>query len=310
VNPSRWHAISRIFHAANACEPAARDAFVIDACQGDRALQIEVQRLLAADRDAVSSIPGATVSAAFQLPHGRTLGSYRIEGFIGAGGMGHVYRGRDTRLDRVVAIKILPNHLRESLEFQQRFEREARAISQLTHPNICTLYDIGRDDGIDFLVMEHVEGETIAARLSGGPVAIEDALEIGIQTAAALEHAHRRNVVHRDLKPSNVMLTSTGVKLLDFGLAKLSLADAAAGTTSSDQGPNTTSGVLLGTLPYMSPEQIEGKAADARSDIWALGCLLYELIAGQPAFASDSSLIAAIVAHEPIPLATLSPGAH
>jgi eukaryotic-like serine/threonine-protein kinase len=251
------------------------------------------------------------------LAAGSKLGPYEIQSPIGAGGMGEVYRARDTRLDRTVAIKILPQHLTAKPNVKQRFEREARAISSLQHPNICTLYDVGHQDGIDFLVMEYLEGETLADRLAKGPLASEQVLKIGVEICEGLEKAHRTGVVHRDLKPGNIMLTKTGTKLLDFGLAKpLEVAPAASLTampTSSKAmeavKPVTAEGTIVGTFQYMSPEQLEGKEADERSDIFALGAVLYEMATGRRAFEgkSQTSVIAAILEREPPPISSLQP---
>jgi eukaryotic-like serine/threonine-protein kinase len=225
--------------------------------------------------------------------------------------MGHVHRARDVRLNRIVAIKVLSENLSSDPQLRERFNREARAISSLSHPNICTLYDVGKEQGVDFLVMEFLEGHTVADRLTKGPLPIGEALEIASQVAEALEEAHRAGVTHRDLKPANVMLTKMGAKLLDFGLAR-TLAAALPRNESAQQTarPDLTSqGTILGTLPYMSPEQIEGADTDARCDIWALGCLLYEMVTGRPAFAggSQASLIASIMSREPEPVATFQP---
>jgi len=251
------------------------------------------------------------------LVSGTKLGPYEITGAIGAGGMGEVYRARDTRLGRDVAIKILPQHLVAKSNVKQRFEREARAISSLQHPNICTLYDVGHQDGTDFLVMEYLEGETLADRLAKGPLAPEQVLKIGIEICEGLEKAHRTGVVHRDLKPGNIMLTKTGTKLLDFGLAKpLEVAPVTSMTalpTSSKAmeaaKPVTAEGTIVGTFQYMSPEQLEGKEADERSDIFALGAVLYEMATGRRAFEgkSQTSVIAAILEREPPPISSLQP---
>src|SRR3954465_13807257 len=195
--------------------------------------------------------------------------------------MGEVYRARDTRLDRTVAIKILTDALAGEPQFRERFDREARAISQLTHPHICVLYDVGDQDGIDFLVMEYLEGETLEHRLAKGALPLEQALHYAIQIADALDKAHRAGIVHRDLKPGNIMLTKSGAKLLDFGLAKVTpTVVAASGLSMAPTGltPATMRGTILGTLQYMSPEQLEGKEADARSDIFAFGAIVYEMV--------------------------------
>jgi Tol biopolymer transport system component len=230
--------------------------------------------------------------------------------------MGEVYRARDTRLDRTVAVKVLPGHLSASEEVRQRFEREAKTISQLSHPHICALYDVGNQDGVEYLVMEFLEGETLADRLVRGPLPLEQTLRYGIEIAGALDKAHRQGIVHRDLKPGNVMLTKSGVKLLDFGLAKgLVPAASPSGMTSlptiAGTTPLTQEGTILGTFQYMAPEQLEGREADARSDIFAFGAVLYEMATGKKAFsgASQASLIGAILHLEPQPISTVQPAA-
>ena len=241
----------------------------------------------------------------------KTLSHYKVIEKIGQGGMGEVYLAEDSRLDRKVALKILPQHLSERAELRVRFEREARAVSSLNHPRICTLHDIGEQDGIHFLVMEHVEGETLAARLERGALSLEQTLECAIQIADALDKAHRQGVVHRDLKPGNIMLTKSGAKLLDFGLAKLQAADAPSDLSSLPTKPAdlTVEGTILGTLRYMAPEQLEGKEADSRTDIFAFGAVLYEMLTGKRAFTgkSQASLIGAIMNSEPLAISTLQP---
>src|SRR5882724_3041184 len=243
------------------------------------------------------------------LSAGTRLGPYEILASIGTGGMGEVYRARDTRLDRTVAIKVLPEHLSGNPQLRERFDREAKAISSLSHPHICPLYDVGHQDGIDYLVMEHLEGETLASRLKKGPLPPERALEYAIQIADALDTAHRHGVVHRDLKPDNIMLTKTGANLLDFGLAKMRTAEAGAGMTEmpTQTTPLTGEGTILGTLQYMAPEQLEGAEADARTDIFALGAVIYEMATGRKAFEgkSQASLISAILEREPPPISTI-----
>jgi eukaryotic-like serine/threonine-protein kinase len=250
------------------------------------------------------------------LTAGTRLGPYEIQSPLGAGGMGEVYRARDTRLDRSVAVKILPSHLSEDPEAKQRFDREARTISSLNHPNICTLHDVGHQDGIDYLVMEYLEGQTLADRLSKGPLPIEQVLKYGIDICEGLERAHRSGVVHRDLKPGNIMLTKTGAKLMDFGLAKESMASASlasglSGTLATPQGshPLTAQGTVVGTFQYMSPEQVEGKEADGRSDIFALGAVLYEMVTGKRAFEGKTaaSAMAAVLEREPEPISSVQP---
>jgi len=246
------------------------------------------------------------------LSAGTKLGPYEIQAPLGAGGMGEVYRARDTRLERTVAVKVLPDHLSCDPASKQRFEREARAISSLNHPNICALYDIGTQDGIDFLVMECLEGQTLADRLQRGALPIEQVLKIGIEIADALDKAHRQGIVHRDLKPSNIMLTKSGAKLMDFGLAKPAqgafIAKASAGTPTLSNRL-TVEGTIVGTFQYMAPEQLEGKEADARSDIFAFGALLCEMATGRAAFTgkSKASLIASILSSQPPAVSTLEP---
>ncbi len=229
-------------------------------------------------------------SATMGLSSGTKLGPYEIGAPLGAGGMGEVYRARDTRLDRSVAIKILPAHLADKADASERFEREARTISSLNHPNICQLHDVGKQDGVRYLVMELLEGETLAERLRRGPLPMEQVLRYGAEIATGLQAAHRCGVVHRDLKPGNIMLTKSGAKLMDFGLAKgmtppkpLS-AELTATLTSSHPTPLTQQGTIVGTFQYMAPEQVEGKEADARSDIFSLGAVLYEMVCGKRAF--------------------------
>ena len=244
------------------------------------------------------------------LVPGTRLGPYEVMSPIGAGGMGEVYRARDMRLERIVAIKVLPDHLSCNPDSKQRFEREARAISSLNHPNICALYDIGDQDGVDFLVMEYLEGQTLAERLQKGALPVEQVLKIGIEIADSLDKAHRKGIVHRDLKPGNIMLTKSGAKLMDFGLAKPTkaalIASAGVGTPTLSN-PLTVAGTIVGTFQYMSPEQLEGKDADPRSDIFGLGDVLYEMATGQPAFQgkTPASIVAAILGSEPTPIKTL-----
>ncbi len=251
------------------------------------------------------------------LSSGSKLGPYEIQSAIGAGGMGEVYRARDTRLERVVAVKILPEHLSYSAELKTRFEREARAVSSLNHPHICHLYDVGSQDGTSFLVMEYLEGESLADRLRKGPLPLKQALAFGIQIAEALTAAHRAGILHRDLKPGNIMLTSTGAKLLDFGLAKTSPALSGSAAAISSMTPSTPTvtiaelssksrdltqrGTIVGTYQYLAPEILQGAEADARSDVFSLGCVLYEMVTGRKAFEGKSqlSVMTAILEKDP-----------
>ena len=228
--------------------------------------------------------------------------------------MGEVYRARDTRLDRTVAVKILPSHLSENPQAKQRFDREARAISSLNHPNICTLYDVGHQGGVDYLVMEFLEGETLADRLRKGSLTAEQLLKWGIEICEGLEKAHKTGVIHRDLKPGNIMVTKTGAKLMDFGLAKATPVQGPLASSVTLSGPSpgqplTAQGVVLGTFQYMSPEQMEGKEADERSDIFELGAVLYEMATGKRAFEgkTTASVIAAVLERNPPPVSTVQP---
>jgi Tol biopolymer transport system component/predicted Ser/Thr protein kinase len=255
------------------------------------------------------------------LAAGIKLGPYEIIAPLGAGGMGEVYRARDTRLERTVAIKVLPSHLSDNPDLKQRFEREAKTISQLNHPNICTLYDVGHEDGTDYLVMEFLEGESLAERLKRGPLPLKELIGTGCDIADALDRAHRAGIVHRDLKPGNIVLTKSGAKLLDFGLAKPAVMGASAGsgpapllsaamtmTSSSPQySPLTRHGTLVGTVQYMSPEQIQGSEADARSDIFAFGTVLYEMATGKRPFDGKSQIkvASAILEDEPQPVSAV-----
>ena len=244
------------------------------------------------------------------LRAGTHLGPYEILSLIGAGGQGEVYKASDTRLNRTVAIKVLAAHFAENPEMKQRFEREARTIAGLNHPHICTLYDVGNHEGAAFLVMEYLEGETLAQRLQRGPIPLEETFTLAIQIADALDTAHRAGVVHRDLKPANVMLVRNGAKLLDFGLAKLT---ALSQFTSLSEMPTradlTADGTILGTFQYMAPEQLESKDVDARTDLFAFGAVLYEMITGRKAFEgkSQASLIGAIMTATPEPVSKLQP---
>jgi tRNA A-37 threonylcarbamoyl transferase component Bud32 len=253
------------------------------------------------------------------LTPGTRLGPYEIVAPLGAGGMGEVFRATDTRLGREVAIKVLPQHLSDNPEVRARFEREAKTVSSLNHPHICTLHDVGREGDTDYLVMELVDGETLAQRLEKGALPPAEALKLGGQIADALDRAHRAGVVHRDLKPGNVMLTKSGAKLMDFGLARATgMAGPASGSgvtiatltqSPTVASPLTAEGTIVGTFQYMAPEQLEGSEADARSDLWALGCVLYEMATGKRAFEgkSQASLISSIMGSQPASITQLAP---
>ena len=259
------------------------------------------------------------------LASGTRLGPYEIQSPVGAGGMGEVYRARDTRLDRTVAVKILSSSLASTPDLKARFEREARAVAQLQHPNICVLHDVGHDSGTDFLVMEFLEGETLASRLKSGALPLPQVLKIATEIADALDRAHRAGIIHRDLKPGNIMLTKSGAKLLDFGLAKPASLGAAAASGSApllsaamtatspspQHSPLTQQGALVGTVQYMSPEQLQGLEADARSDCFAFGAVLFEMVTGRRPFEGKSQIkvASAILEDDPAPVRQLQPSA-
>src|SRR5579862_2387293 len=257
------------------------------------------------------------------LTPGTKLGPYEIQSPLGAGGMGEVYRAKDIRLDRTVAIKILPAHLSDDPALKQRMEREAKAISALQHSNICTLYDVGSQDGTDFLVMEYLEGQTLADRLAKGALPLDQVLKIGTEIAQALEKAHQQGIIHRDLKTANIMLTKAGAKLMDFGLAKpeVTISSQAVGSftpstptmnlasLTSAASPLTQKGSIVGTFQYMAPELLQGAEADARSDLFSFGCVLYEMITGRRAFEGKSqlSVFTSILEKDPEPIAASQP---
>lgn len=327
-----WVRVKQVFQAAIEADPGARQDLARELCGGDGQLLAEVESLLdshaaagsfaerpaeemlAALTDAERDVPAMPLR---RLSTAERIGPYEILAPIASGGMGDVYEARDTRLDRIVAIKVLRSGT--TTMARDRFEREARAVGQLSHPHICALYDVGHHAGLDFLVMEHLEGETLASRLSRGPLSWEHALEVGIELASALDCAHRAGFVHRDLKPGNVFLVrrpgASGrplVKLLDFGLAKPTsdLGARAARSVAASNEPLTRPGAFVGTVGYMAPEQLEGRPVDARTDVFALGAVIYEAIAGRRAFddSSDARVIAAVLEHEPPPLSAVHPG--
>src|SRR5215469_108805 len=246
------------------------------------------------------------------LAAGSKLGPYEIKALLGAGGMGEVYRACDTRLERTVAIKIVPAQFSSDPVRKQRFEREAKTISSLNHPHICVLYDVGNQDGVEYLVMECIEGETLSKRLEKGPLTLDQVLKYGAQISGALDKAHQNGVMHRDLKPGNIMLTATGAKLLDFGLARPTATSATLATMTemaTAQSQMTQEGTIVGTFQYMSPEQVEGKELDGRSDIFSLGAVLYEMLTGKKAFEGKSqfSVLSAILEKEPQAISSMKP---
>lgn len=322
MKPERYKQIEELYHAALGHKPEERAAFLEQSCGEDEGLRGEVESLLGYDKQAEQFIetPPDDVAAAMLAAEqkesmvGRTLGRYRVVSVLGSGGMGEVYRATDIRLDRTVAVKVLPQHLASNPERRQRFEREARAVSSLSHPHICALYDVGHQDGIDYLVMEYIEGESLADRLAKAPLPVDQALRYAIQVADALDKAHRAGISHRDLKPANLMLTKSGAKLLDFGLAKLRSRETEAvlrgqSNLRTEQISLTADGTIAGTLQYMAPEQLEAGPLDARTDIFSFGAVLYEMITGKRAFdgKSQASLIGAILHAEPPPVSTIQP---
>jgi len=293
MDSDRWREVSRVYHAARTAGDPAR--FLDEACAGDEQLRAEVESLLAHDVEsgAVLAAPGRVAGAMLGGMAPRTMpeqiGSYRILGFIGAGGMGEVYRARDVKLDRDVAIKILPRDVADDPERRSRLLREARAVAALNHPNICTIYEVSESEGSVYLAMEMIDGRPLSARLADGPLAPDDIIRYGCELADALAHAHDRGVIHRDLKSANVMVTAEGrIKVLDFGLARRMAAADLADVTTRAQPSLTQPGAILGTLAYMAPEQLRAQPADARSDIWALGVVLYELAAGRCPFGGQT----------------------
>ena len=323
--PKDWPRVDDVFEGARALPADRRPAYLAERCGSDEALRQEVESLLAWDDARAESFLEAPVlvrvddAIVMKNLEGQHIGPYQLASKIGAGGMGEVYKARDTRLERTVAIKVLTAHLADDPHARERFQREARAVAALDHPHICTLHDVGSQDpsigsgqAMDFLVMEYLDGETLAERLAKGPLALDHSLRYAIQIAGALDKAHRQGITHRDLKPGNVMLTTVGTKLLDFGLAKL--RPAVGGVVGMSPAPNvgpslTGRGAILGMLQYMAPEQLEGKPADARTDIFAFGALLYEMLTGRRAFegTSQASLISAILSSDPPPIAVLQP---
>lgn len=336
MSSDRWERIQELYHAALELEPTQRSAFLEEACSNDEALCREVEALLvehgkasgfletpaldlAAQEKEFSGSPvsASTAQAVTETPSrslaGRTLGAYQILSLLGTGGMGEVYKARDIKLNRSVAIKVLPPDKTSDSERKHRFVQEARAASALNHPNIITIHDIEREDAIDFIVMEYVAGKTLDRLIPRRGLKLNEVLKYSIQIADGLAKAHSAGIIHRDLKPGNVMVTDGGlVKVLDFGLAKLTERQKATEENSSGTGTRevTEPGSVMGTVSYMSPEQAEGKGVDARSDIFSFGSLLYEMVTGQCAFHKDStaSTLAAILNHEPTPIGKLAPG--
>ncbi len=314
MTAERWKQMESLFQSALERDPLEQDAYLNRACSGDVELRREIDQLLAAHNESSFLRQGAASSAlraveqCGELRPGEQLGPYIVEAHLASGGMGMVYRARDTRLHRTVAIKILRIGS-AGVEMRARLKREAQSIAKLQHPNICALFDVGEQGGREYLVMEHLVGETLAERLRAGPFRLDLALEYAIQIADALDQAHRRNIIHRDLKPGNVMVTKTGAKLLDFGLASWykssgpTLLDKTMDATDvTASAPLTVPGTLAGTLPYMAPEQVRGETVDARTDIFAFGLVLYEMLAGRRAFNQpDRIALSNAILHESPP---------
>ncbi len=318
LNPDEWRRVRSVFERAVDLPAGERMQFVAVACLGDEAFHGRVAALVAAYERADDFLETGCVATIAGWPDedltGAQFGPYRLESRVGGGGMGEVYRARDTRLGRTVAIKVLLSHIASDEPARERFEREARVVAGLNHPHICTLHDIGVSRGptaqrlVPYLVMEFLNGETLADRLAKGALPHQEVLDYAIQIASALDAAHRAGIVHRDLKPRNIMLTATGAKLLDFGLAKASAASALEATLAPGSDL-TTPGTIVGTVHYMAPEQLEGLPTDARTDLFAFGCVLYEMVSGTKAFEgrTGASLMTAIMAQEPTPLRELVP---
>ncbi len=318
TNPEKWERIGALFQRALELPQDERAAFLREQCGDDESVRAEVASLVEAHAEAEGFLDRPVPRAPGDVPRlasGSRLGVFEILERLGAGGMGEVYRARDTRLDRLVAVKVLSADLAGDPRGRERFEREAHIISKLTHPHICTLYDVGSASvqGVEvpFLVMELLEGETLATRLARGPLPLAQALRYAIEIAEALAAAHARGIVHRDLKPANIMLTKAGVELLDFGLARLRepIVTDRGSIGAAGRDALTSAGLILGTLPYMAPEQVRGEDVDTRTDLFAFGAVLYEMLTGARAFAADSQagLIAVILEHDPPPLSTRQP---
>ena len=321
MDAERWAQIKTIFSAAAARPADERPAFIRSQCNGDESLAAEVESLLAAHDRAGSFIEAFPVDetavalageAASRQPAlvGRTVGHYEVLSALGAGGMGEVYLAEDTRLSRKVAIKFLPEGLAVNEQARRRFLREARAAATLDHPNICAIYEVGEVDGHTFIVMQHIEGETLADKIRRQPPELSEALAIAVQVADALAEAHLRRVIHRDIKPQNVMITARGqVKVLDFGLAKVIPEGLSVEAEAETESALSEPGLILGTVPYMSPEQVRGEVLDARTDVFSFGALLYEMVSGRQPFKAESTAttISAILSKEPAPLARFSP---
>ncbi|MEO7660532.1 MAG: serine/threonine-protein kinase, partial [Pyrinomonadaceae bacterium] len=318
MTPERWHQIDAIFQAVIDLDPTARSALLSASCAGDDELRSEVESLISCDDQGLSFIdePAVQVAASLlatdepELAKGQSIGHYEIVGLIGRGGMGEVYLAKDNRLNRQIALKFLPADYTKHKDRLRRFRREAQAASALNHPNILTIHEWSEVNGHQFIATEFVEGETLRGRLKRGPLTLSEVLEIAVQIAGALSAAHQAGIVHRDIKPENIMLRADGyVKVLDFGLVKLAQQHEIPANPIQTDNTDLSSGLVMGTVKYMSPEQAHGQQVDARSDIFSFGVVVYEWLAGRSPFAGETTneLIAAILKRDP-PLLADVPG--
>jgi serine/threonine protein kinase len=311
MTPERYQQIGKLLEAALELEPHRRESFLDEACAGDPELRREVESLIASDAQAGSFIAGPAIDIAAGLMEqplssvARKIGHYQIISLLGSGGMGQVYLAEDTKLERKVAIKFLASESTDDSQGNRRLIREARAAAKLDHPNICAIHEVGDEDDRTFIVMQYLEGETLAARIARKPMETREALDVAVDVADALSEAHSRGIIHRDIKPQNIMLTARGpAKVMDFGLAKVATQKSLVESEAATQTLVTEQGMIIGTVPYMSPEQINGETVDARSDIFSFGAVLYEMMTGERAFSGSSAMatLAAVLDKEPKPL--------
>src|SRR5690242_1528990 len=308
MTPDRWQQVKCVLQEALEIAPQQRPAFLDRACSTDRSLRREVESLLSSSNEVRSSFMKSAVEEGLRLAKGTRLGDFEILSLIGTGGMGEVYRARDCRLERDVAIKVLPRFVSFDPERLHRFEQEAKAAAALNHPNILAVFQMGTYEGAPYLVSELLEGETLREEVKRGPIPPKKAIDYGLQIVRGLAAAHGKGIVHRDLKPENLFVTGDGrIKILDFGLAKLTHQESA--TQLTKQTSDTEPGAVLGTMGYMSPEQVRGQAADHRSDIFAFGAILYEMLSGKRAFqgATAADTTSAILNKEPKAISQVVP---